>query len=127
MKINVEYYSRRCLLGLIWAIMTIGVYITYRILGIADLTVEGTLAMGAAIAANSISNGTNPILQPSSHYWADLQLTCNRIIAYKVENTCTLSGILTMIALYSINLHNGKSQYFAFEQEDSIHPISKHI
>ena len=62
MKINVEYYSRRCLLGLIWAMAAIFVYITYRILGIADLAVEGTLAMGAAIAANSISNGLKPYL-----------------------------------------------------------------
>jgi len=38
-------------LGLLWAVMTIGVYITYRILNIADLTVEGSIALGAAIAA----------------------------------------------------------------------------
>ena len=49
-------------LGLLWAIMTIGVYITYRILDIADLTVEGSLPLGAAIAASAISTGVNPYL-----------------------------------------------------------------
>lgn len=92
-------------LGLIWAIMTIGVYITYRILGIADLTVEGTLAMGAAIAASSISKGTNP-------YLATLLALLGGLIAglvtgllhTKLRIPALLSGILTMIALYSINL-----------------------
>ena len=41
-------------LGLLWAVMTIGVYITYRILDIADLTVEGSIATGAAVAAQCI-------------------------------------------------------------------------
>lgn len=49
-------------LGLLWAVMTIGVFITYRILNIADLTVEGSIAMGAAIAAQGITMGLNPFL-----------------------------------------------------------------
>ena len=49
-------------LGLLWAVMTIGVYITYRILDIADLTVEGSIALGAAIASRAISGGMNPYL-----------------------------------------------------------------
>jgi len=49
-------------LGLLWAIMTIGVYITYRILNIADLTVEGSITMGAAIAAKALTGGVNPYL-----------------------------------------------------------------
>ena len=48
-------------LGLLWAVMTIGVYITYRILDIADLTVEGSIALGAAIASRAI-RGKNPYL-----------------------------------------------------------------
>ena len=49
-------------LGLLWAIMTIGVFITYRLLKIADLTVEGSIAMGGAIGALSITSGINPYL-----------------------------------------------------------------
>ena len=92
-------------LGLIWAIMTIGVYITYRILGIADLTVEGTLAMGAAIAANSISNGTNPYLATLLALLGGLAAgLATGLLHTKLRIPALLSGILTMIALYSINL-----------------------
>ena len=49
-------------LGLIWAVMAIAIYITYKILDIADMTVEGSLTMGAAISAICISNGMNPYL-----------------------------------------------------------------
>jgi putative ABC transport system permease protein len=49
-------------LGLLWAVMTIGVYITYRILDVADLTVEGSIVLGAAIAAKMISSGMNPVI-----------------------------------------------------------------
>ena len=92
-------------LGLIWAIMTIGVYITYRILGIADLTVEGTLAMGAAIAASSISNGTNPYLATFLAMVGGLLAgLVTGLLHTKLRIPALLSGILTMIALYSINL-----------------------
>ncbi|PKM48450.1 MAG: ABC transporter permease, partial [Firmicutes bacterium HGW-Firmicutes-6] len=47
-------------LGLLWAVMTIGVYCTYRILDIADLSVEGSITMGAAVAASMIAAGVNP-------------------------------------------------------------------
>ena len=49
-------------LGLLWAMMTIGVYISYRILAIADLTVEGSITLGAAIAAQAITIGLNPYI-----------------------------------------------------------------
>ncbi|NLM72570.1 MAG: ABC transporter permease [Clostridiaceae bacterium] len=92
-------------LGLLWAVMTIGVYITYRILDIADLTVEGSIVMGAAIAAKAISNGVNPFAAlflalfggMTAGFATGLLHTVLRIPAL-------LSGILTMIGLYSINL-----------------------
>ena len=46
--------------GLIWGIMAIGVYITFRILDVADLTVDGSFATGGAVAAILITNGVNP-------------------------------------------------------------------
>lgn len=93
------------MLGLLWALMTIGVYITYRILDIADLTVEGSIAMGAAIAARAIYAGVNP-------YAATLLAIIGGMVAglttgilhTKLKIPPLLSGILTMIALYSINL-----------------------
>lgn len=92
-------------LGLLWAIMTIGVYITFRILDIADLSVEGTLPMGAAIAAHAITIGMNP-------YWATILAMfggllaglCTGLLHTKLKIPALLAGILTMIALYSINL-----------------------
>lgn len=92
-------------LGLLWAIMTIGVYITYRILDIADLTVEGTLAMGAAIAAQAITSGINPyaatVLALVGGLLAGL---VTGVLHTQLKIPALLSGILTMIALYSINL-----------------------
>ncbi|HHU76440.1 MAG TPA: ABC transporter permease [Firmicutes bacterium] len=93
------------MLGLLWSIMTIGVYITFRILAFADLTVEGSIAMGAAIAAHAIYSGFNP-------YTATLLALVGGMLAglatgllhTRLKIPALLSGILTMIALYSVNL-----------------------
>ena len=61
------------MLGLLWAVMTIGVYITYRILGIADLSVEGSITTGAAIAAHCIYTGMNPYLATFWPFWEEWQ------------------------------------------------------
>src|SRR5665647_88056 len=92
-------------LGLIWAIMTIGVYITYRLLEIADLTVEGSLAMGAAIAATSIYNGMNPYEATALALVGGMAAgLITGLFHTKLKIPALLSGILTMIALYSVNL-----------------------
>lgn len=92
-------------LGLLWAVMTIGVYITYRILDFADLTVEGSITMGAAVSASLISSGLNP--------FAATLLACltgmaaglmTGLLHTKLKIPALLSGILSMIALYSINI-----------------------
>ena len=72
--------------GLIWGLMAIGVYLTFRILDVADLTVDGSLATGGAVCVMLIRGGVNPWL-------------------------AVLAGILTQLALYSINLRimGGKS------------------
>ena len=91
--------------GLAWGIMAIGVYITFRILDIADLTVDGSLATGGAVAALCITMGWNP--------WPALLMA---VIAGMLAGLVTgllhtacgipaiLAGILTQLALYSINL-----------------------
>ena len=98
-------------LGLLWAIMSLGVYITYRVLDVADLTVEGTIALGGAVAARFISSGMNPWLATSIALAAGLLGgLCTGLLHTKLKIPALLSGILTMIALYSINLRvMGKS------------------
>lgn len=92
-------------LGLLWAIVTIGVYITYRILDIADLTVEGSIVMGAAIAASAITRGINPYAAVAMAFVGGLLAgLITGLLHTKLKIPPLLSGILTMIALYSINL-----------------------
>ncbi|MDD3777361.1 MAG: ABC transporter permease [Actinomycetota bacterium] len=92
-------------LGLLWAIITIGVYITYRILAIADLTVEGSIVTGAAIGAISITYGINPFLAVGLAFLGGLGAgLITGLLHTKLKIPSLLSGILTMIALYSVNL-----------------------
>jgi len=91
--------------GLIWGIMAIGVYITYRILDVADLTVDGSFATGGAVAVMLILNGCN--------LWvAMLAAFVSGLIAGAITGLLhtfmgippILAGILTQLSLYSINL-----------------------
>ncbi len=92
-------------LGLLWAVMTIGIYITYRILDIADLTVEGSIALGAAIASKAIAGGMNPYLTLVFSLLGGMAAgLITGLLHTKLKIPALLSGILTMIALYSINL-----------------------
>lgn len=93
-------------LGLLWAVMTIGVYITYRILDIADLTVEGSITMGASIAAQAITLGADPYAAALLALLGGMAAGLSTgLLHTKLKIPALLSGILTMIALYSINLH----------------------
>lgn len=91
--------------GVLWGLMALGVYITYRILDIADLTVDGSFATGGAVCAVCVMNGVDPIL-------ALLLATIAGAVAgfvtgflhTKCEIPAILAGILTQIGLYSINL-----------------------
>lgn len=91
--------------GLIWAIMTLGVYITFRILDIADLTVEGSFPLGAAVTAVLINGGMHPV--PA--VFMSILAGCAAGLVTGIFHTifkipAILSGILTMIALYSVNI-----------------------
>ena len=91
--------------GLLWAVMALGVYITYRVLDIADLTVEGSFPLGAAVAASMLSAGYGPI--PSFVVAALAGMVAGVVTALlhtKMKIPALLAGILTMIALYSVNL-----------------------
>ena len=92
-------------LGLLWAVMTIGVYISFRILNIADLTVEGSIVMGASIAAKAITDGINPYIAVLLAIFGGMAAgLVTGLLHTKLKIPALLSGILTMIALYSINL-----------------------
>lgn len=92
-------------LGLLWGVMALGVYFTYRILDIADLSVEGTLTTGGGTAAILIVSGVNPWL---ATFIAMLSGCVGGFITgllhTKLKIPALLSGILTMTALYSVNL-----------------------
>lgn len=91
--------------GLIWGIMAIGVYITYRILDVADLTVDGSLATGGAVCALLISLGVSPWVALLA---AVLSGMAAGLVTGLLHTACgipaILSGILTQLALYSLNL-----------------------
>ena len=91
-------------LGLLWAVMTIGVFITYRILDVADLTVEGSITLGAATAA-LIQAGVDPYLATLAAFGAGMAAgLVTGLLHTALRIPALLSGILTMISLYSINL-----------------------
>lgn len=91
--------------GLIYALMALGVYITFRILDFPDLTVDGSFTTGGAIAAIMITNGISPwIATLSALLGGMLAGALTGIIHTKGKINGLLSGILMMIALYSINM-----------------------
>ena len=91
--------------GLIYAILALGVYITYRILDFPDLSVDSTFPLGAAVTAVMIANGVHPLLTlPASLIAGALAGMVTGLIHVKGKVRDLLSGIITMTALYSINL-----------------------
>lgn len=98
--------------GLVWGIMAIGVYITYRILDVADLTVDGTIATGGAVAAMLITSGCNVWIAVLAAFLAGMLAgLVTGVFHTGMGIPAILSGILTQLALYSINLRimNGKA------------------
>lgn len=97
--------------GLIFGILAMGVLLTYKILDIADLSVEGTFPFGAFIFAKFISAGINPIISTIlAFFFGTLAGLLTAILFTKLRIKPLLSGILTMTILYSVNLKtNGKA------------------
>lgn len=91
--------------GLMWALLTIGVYITYRLLDFADLTIEGTFPLGAAVTVVLINAGVNPFVAVlAAMLIGSLAGLVTGIFNTVFKIPAILSGILTMIALYSVNI-----------------------
>ena len=98
--------------GLIWGLMAIGVYLTFRILDVADLTVDGSLATGGAVCVMLIRGGVNPWLAVLAAFAAGMLAgLVTGFFHTKCGIPAILAGILTQLALYSINLRimGGKS------------------
>ena len=92
--------------GLIWGIMAIGIYVTYKILDIADLTVDGSLCTGGATCVILLVNGCPMWLALiCSILVGMLAGLITGILITKLKIPAILAGILTQLALYSINLH----------------------
>src|SRR5690606_1848334 len=92
-------------LGLLYALMALGVYITFRILNFPDLTVDGSFTTGAAIATVMIVNGYSPLLSSLAAFAGGLAAgACTGLLHTKGKINGLLSGILMMIALFSINM-----------------------
>lgn len=97
--------------GLMWAVLALGVYVTYKILDFADLTVDGSLATGGAVAIVSMAAGVPALLAMLFAFLAGaLAGAITATLNTKLKIPAILSGILTMSALYSINLHVLKGQ-----------------
>lgn len=105
--------------GLVYAIMALGVYITYKILDFPDLSVDSTFPMGAAITAIAIISGLPPLLALPISFLAGALAGCvTGLIHVKLKVRDLLSGIIVMTALYSINLRiAGKANLPIFSQE----------
>ena len=114
--------------GLMWSMLAIGVFLSFRVLDVPDMTCEGSFPLGAAIAASLISVGASPL-------WAVLGAMAGGILAgsvtgvlyTKLKIPAILSGILTMIALYSINLHVMGKANISLLREDTIFSLTAGI
>ena len=95
----------------IFAVMVLGVYISYKILDFPDMTVDGSFPLGAAVAAASIVKGVNPVLALILAMAAGAAAGfITGMIHVKLRVTNLLAGIIVMTGLYSINLRiMGKS------------------
>ena len=91
--------------GLIYGIMALGVYITYKILDFPDLTVDGSFPLGGAVTAALIKGGVNAYLTLPAAFLAGAAAgICTGLIHVKLKVRDLLSGIIMMTALYTINL-----------------------
>lgn len=91
--------------GLIYGLLALGIYITYKILDFPDLTVDGSFPLGAAVTAILIKNGVNPYLTIPISFLAGMAAgVCTGLIHVKFKVRDLLSGVIMMTALYTINM-----------------------
>ncbi len=92
--------------GLMWSILALGVFLSFRVLDVPDMTCEGSFPLGGAIAATMIAGGISPwVAVAAGAAGGVIAGTITGLLYTKLKIPAILAGILTMIALYSINLH----------------------
>jgi putative ABC transport system permease protein len=98
-------------IGLILSVLALGVYISFRIFDFPDITAEGSITLGAAVAAILLVSGLNPFAATAAAFCAGMAAgSLTGVLHTKFKINGLLSGILVMTALYSVNLHvMGKS------------------
>jgi putative ABC transport system permease protein len=98
-------------IGFILSLLALGVFISFRIFSFPDITADGSVTLGAAVAATMMAHGTNPLLASLAAFAAGMIAgACTGTLYTRFKINSLLSGILVMTALYSINLHiMGKS------------------
>ncbi len=106
--------------GLIYSVMALGMYITYKILDFPDMTVDGSFPLGAAVSASLISSGVNPYLTLIISFAAGLVAgTVTGLIHVRVKVRDLLASITVMTGLYSINLRiAGKANLPIYNNEN---------
>lgn len=110
--------------GLLFAIMALGVYLTFRILNFPDLTVDGSFALGGALAAKLIIDGYNPLLATLFAMLAGaLAGAFTGVLSTKGKINGLLAGILTMIALYSVNLRIMEKANLPLLREETLYTM----
>lgn len=112
--------------GLLWSIMAIGIYITYRILDISDLTSEGSFALGAATLASLTVSGAHPLLALLlSAIAGGIAGLITGLMHIKLKIPTLLAGILSMTGIYSINLRiMGKANVSLNNQETILSTVA---
>ncbi|MEE6678977.1 ABC transporter permease subunit [Pediococcus pentosaceus] len=91
--------------GLLWGLLGVGLFLTFRILDFPDMTVEGTFPLGAAVSVTAITNGLNPLIATLLAFLAGMLAGLITGLLYtKGRIPILLAGILVMTACYSINL-----------------------
>jgi putative ABC transport system permease protein len=92
--------------GLILSLLALGVYISYRVFKFADITADGSITLGAAVAAAMLTRGVHPVTASIAAFVAGCAAgLCTGVLHTRFKINQLLSGILVMTALYSINLH----------------------
>jgi putative ABC transport system permease protein len=119
-------------IGLILSLLALGVFISFRIFAFPDITADGSITLGAAVAATLLVRGVHPLLATALAFVAGLVAgVCTGTLHARFKIHGLLSGILVMTALYSVNLHvMGKSNVpllsavtLASVSEDALAPL----
>jgi putative ABC transport system permease protein len=116
--------------GLIYSLISFGIYITYKILDFPDLSVDGSFPLGAAVTAVLLTRGMDPFLTlPVAMLTGALAGLCTGLIHVKVKVRDLLAGIITMTALFSINLQIAGSNLTVDRGTNTIFtaPLTMHL